>query len=217
METNSDIWQLVHCSLTKLGFLEWGPLSPAPVHLFQTSGSLVKMTMLVHAGVEFTCAYDRPIRLSLRLSLMFCGMEYFFSQFGSAVLALLSHSFLHTYSWAEPETLRSPSLRVSTAQWTSVILVITLILSLILIRSVLSAFFLILNPKHNTVPPTIPAEVYPSWNQDIVKLSHLNSHSCFKQEFSIAEGLTKSPQIVTEPDKGRIVLFSPPVYRETEC
>lgn len=42
------------------------------------------------------------------LAMTFCGMEYPFGQFGSAVLAMLLPGFLCTFVLAEHGTLRSP-------------------------------------------------------------------------------------------------------------
>lgn len=42
------------------------------------------------------------------LGMIFCGMEYPFGQFGSAVLAVLLPGFLCTFLLAEHGTLRSP-------------------------------------------------------------------------------------------------------------
>lgn len=49
---------------------------------------------------------NRPLPVH-ELSRVFCGMEYPFDQLGSAVLAMLCHSFLWTFSLAEYGTSKS--------------------------------------------------------------------------------------------------------------
>lgn len=73
------------------------------------------------------------------VSMMFHGMEYPFGQFTPAVLAVFPLSCLCTCSLADHETLKSPQLRVSTAQ------------QQLKCQCVINAI-LILNPKCSTVP-----------------------------------------------------------------
>ena len=75
------------------------------------------------------------------LGMMFYGMEYPFGWFGSAVLALLPPSFLHTCLLAEHRKLKNPWLKISaTQQQLKHQRVINIILTL--------------NSKHSTVPAT---------------------------------------------------------------